>query len=70
MRGTNQHDEMLSIEQSAARLGIKPVTLRAWIAARRIGRVKLGRRVLVPAREISRLIEENFIPARPDRAAR
>jgi excisionase family DNA binding protein len=60
LRGLN------SIEQTAARLGVKPVTIRMWAAARRIARVKLGRRVLIPESEIERLILENTIPRLPE----
>jgi excisionase family DNA binding protein len=57
-----------SIEATAARLGVRPVTIRMWAAARRIEKVKLGRRVLIPEREIERLIAENTIPRLPERA--
>ncbi len=59
--------ELLSIEQAAARLGLRPVTVRQWAAARKIGRVKLGRRVLIRRDEIEKLIERNTIPALPVR---
>lgn len=62
--------QLLSIEEAAGRLGLRPVTVRIWAAARKIARVKLGRRILIPVGEIERLIEENTIPAAPDRAGR
>ena len=58
-----------SIEATAARLGVRPVTIRMWAAARKITKVKLGRRVLIPEAEIQRLIEENTVP-RLQRGAR
>jgi excisionase family DNA binding protein len=58
---------LLSIEAAAIRLGLKPVTVRQWAGARKIARVKLGRRVLIPESEIDRLIEASTIPALPER---
>ncbi len=54
---------LLTIEEAARALGLKPVTVRMWASARKIGRVKLGRAVRIPASEIERLIERNLIPA-------
>ena len=61
---------LLSIPEVAARLGLKPVTVRLWANSRKLARVKLGRRVLIPEGEIERLIAQNLTPALPDRAAR
>jgi excisionase family DNA binding protein len=58
---------LLSVEEAAARLGLRPVTVRQWASARKIARVKLGRRVLFAASEIERLIESLTIPALPAR---
>jgi excisionase family DNA binding protein len=63
----SRYGELLSIEEAAQRLGLRPITIRQWSAARRIGRVKLGRRVLIPASEVDRLIESNLTPALPER---
>jgi len=62
--------ELVSIDETARRLGLRPVTVRAWAGERKIARVKLGRRVLIPASEIDRLIEASTIPALPERRAR
>jgi excisionase family DNA binding protein len=59
-----------SIEATAARLGVRPITIRTWAAARKIEKVKLGRRVLIPESEIERLIAENTIPRLPVRDVR
>jgi excisionase family DNA binding protein len=56
-------DLLLSVEETALRLGLRVPTIRLWIGTRRISHVKLGRRVLVPTSEVGRLIEENLIPA-------
>jgi excisionase family DNA binding protein len=61
-------DQLLSVEMAALRLGLKPITVRAWIAQRRIAVVRLGRRVLVPESEVTRLIKGNFVPALPARS--
>jgi excisionase family DNA binding protein len=65
-----EKNHLLSIEEAAARLGLKPITIRLWASARKIARVKLGRRVLIPSAEVERLIEQSTIPALPERHAR
>ena len=64
------YPRLLSVYEAAEILNLKPVTLRAWIAQRRMGCVRLGRRVLIPLNEIERLIEGGFVPALPERARR
>lgn len=51
--------EQMAVNQreAAQALGVHPHTLRRLIAARRIGVVKVGRRVLVPVAEIERFLE-------------
>jgi excisionase family DNA binding protein len=58
---------LISIEEAAVALGLRPVTIRQWAGKRKIARVKLGRRVLIPASEVDRLIESSTIPALPER---
>jgi excisionase family DNA binding protein len=65
--GITRQSELLSMEEAARRLGLRPVTVRMWAAARRIAKVKLGRRVLIPVAEVERLISENLTPALPRR---
>ena len=60
--------KLLTLEQAAERLGLKPVTLRMWASARKIARVKIGRAVRVPESEIARIIERGLIPALPERS--
>lgn len=64
---TNNANSLLSITAVAQRLGLKEVTIRAWLARRRLAKVKLGRRTLIPAGEVDRLIAENLTPALPER---
>ena len=59
--------KLLTFEQAAERLGMKPVTLRMWASARKIARVKIGRAVRIPEGEIARIIERGLIPALPER---
>jgi excisionase family DNA binding protein len=61
---------MLTVRQASERLGLRESTLRAWIAQRRIGVVRLGRAVRIPSEEVDRLITENTIPARKPRDGR
>lgn len=56
---------MLTVSEAARRLGLKESTVRAWILARRITYVKVGRRsVRIPAEAIEKFIAKNTIPAR------
>jgi len=60
----NMHTETArTIQQSAQELGLSPATLRAWMRQGRIGYVRLGRAVRIPASEIRRLIERGTVPA-------
>jgi excisionase family DNA binding protein len=55
---------MLTVIEVGQRLGLKPATIRMWIAKRKLAHVKLSRAVRVPEAEVERLIRENTIPAR------
>jgi len=59
---------MLTLAQAARLLGLKPVTLRAWASRRKLAIHRLGRAIRVPASEIERLLNESFVPARPERS--
>jgi excisionase family DNA binding protein len=61
---------MLTVHEAAARLGLRDSTLRAWIAQRRIGIVRLGRAIRIPLKEVERLIAVGTIPARIPRNGR
>lgn len=63
-------ERLVSIEETAVRLGLKPITVRLWVAQRKISSCKLGRRRLIPEREIERLIECNTVPALPKGVSR
>lgn len=55
-------DELLRLKEAAERLNIKVKTLRNWIALRKIGHVRLGRAIRIPASEISGVIEDGYMP--------
>lgn len=57
-------DWLLSLDQTAERLGLSIWTVRKWIQDGKIASNKLGGRRLVPLSEIQRLIEETRVPAR------
>jgi excisionase family DNA binding protein len=61
---------MLTVRQASERLGLRESTLRAWIAQRRIGIVRLGRAIRIPLEEIDRLIAQGTIPAKGPRNGR
>ena len=52
-----------TVREAADEMGLSPATLRAWIRQRRIGYMRLGRAVRIPAREIRRLVEDGTVPA-------
>lgn len=56
--------KLLSVPDAAEALTLKQKTIRAWIAARRIESVRIGRSVRVPLHEVERLIEKGTVPAR------
>ena len=70
MERIEKGDRLLSVMEVSELLGLRPVTIRQWIAARRIASVHLGRRRLIPSSEVRRLISKNLVPALPDRTAR
>jgi excisionase family DNA binding protein len=53
-----------TVQQAADELALAPVTIRTWLAQRKLKYVKLGRSVRIPASEIERLINENTVPSR------
>lgn len=59
----NQKSNLLTVQEAAAELGLAAITIRVWLAQRRMGHVKLGRSVRIPASEVSKIIEKGFVPA-------
>jgi excisionase family DNA binding protein len=56
-----------TVSEAAKELALSVHTVRAWVAARRIAHIRLGRVIRIPASEIRRLIEENTVPAIKER---
>lgn len=57
--------KLLTVEQTAQRLGVKPATIRSWILRReKIEVVKVGRLVRIKESSIRRFIEENTVQPR------
>ena len=52
-----------TVAEAAAELGLSVHTVRAWIASRRLGHLRLGRAIRVPADELRRVIEASRVPA-------
>ena len=52
-----------TVEQAAAELNLSRATIRAWIAQRRLGHVRLGRAIRIPAEEVRRVLEAGYVPA-------
>jgi excisionase family DNA binding protein len=59
--------KLLSIQEASEVLAVKPATIRAWLARRKLPRVNCGRAVRIPADAVAQFIERNTIPAREER---
>ncbi len=60
--------KLLSINETAERLGLKPATIRAWLLRRKnLPFVRCGRAVRVPLEAVEQFIAENTVPAREAR---
>lgn len=57
----------LTIREAAESLNLSQPTIRAWVARRKIGVIRLGRAVRIPATEVQRLLTEKTVPAREAR---
>jgi excisionase family DNA binding protein len=57
-------DVLLTVQEAANRLALKPATIRRWILTRRIDVVRPGARaVRVPASAVQKIIDQGFRPA-------
>jgi excisionase family DNA binding protein len=54
--------KLLTVQQTADLLAIRPVTVRAWLSRRVLSRVKLRRCVRIPADEVAAFIADNTTP--------
>ncbi len=64
---THDCETLFNVKQAAERLGIQQSTVRAWCLRRKIGFHKLGAAVRISEKEIQRLLNEGFIPAKVTR---
>jgi excisionase family DNA binding protein len=60
----------LTPRELAKLIRFSEVGVRRLIETRRIGFVRLGRRILIPRGEVQRLAELGFTPALPQRSGR
>lgn len=58
-------NDFLTPAETARALRITADTVLTWVARRKIAHVKLGNRLLIPVSEVTRLLDENYTPARP-----
>lgn len=59
---TKDESQPRTVEQAAAELNLSRATIRAWIAQRKLGHVRLGRAIRIPADEIQRLLRTGYVP--------
>lgn len=56
-----------TVAQAASELNVAKSTIRAWLAQRRLGHIRLGRSIRIPEAEITRFVEEGSTPPAPRR---
>jgi len=64
-----QANQLLTAEQTAALLNLKPSTIRKWIFQRRIPVVKIGKAVRIRPEDIHVMLEKGYRPGIPDSPA-
>ena len=55
--------ELLSVSDAAARLGVAAVSLRRWVKRRMIAHVRLGRRIMLDARDLEKFLADRRVEA-------
>ena len=56
-------ESLLSIEESAEKLGLHPETLRKWLREKRISGVKVGRKWKLQEADLRAFVAANAMPA-------
>jgi excisionase family DNA binding protein len=59
---TKTEAQYLSPTDAGNRYGLSGWTIRRWAYSGKIGSVKLGKRLLIPVKELERLVSENTRP--------
>ncbi len=62
--GVSNTGKPLTVRQAAEALSLSEHTVRAWLANRKLGYVRLGRAIRIPAAEIERVLNGGWVPAR------
>jgi excisionase family DNA binding protein len=63
-----ENSNLLTVNEAALRLKLSVACLRAWIARRQIGFVRIGRRrIRIPESEITRMVDRGYVPPAPAR---
>jgi excisionase family DNA binding protein len=67
MASDYRNGKLISVREAAARLNLRPGTVRLWIRLRRLPSIRVGARAIrIPADAIEELIERGFTPAKPE----
>jgi excisionase family DNA binding protein len=61
----SEYGKLLTVKQAAEVLAVKEVTVRSWLAHRRLTAHKINRSWRIPQSEIERLLDQTLIPAAP-----
>ena len=62
-----QSEQLLRIPEVAEQLSLRPVTIRAWLARRKLSFVRVGRSIRIPRSEVDRVLTEGTVPRREPR---
>ena len=54
--------ELMTVREAAEALSLAPPTIRAWVAQRWLGHVRLGRAIRIKVSEVKRVLEAGEVP--------
>jgi excisionase family DNA binding protein len=63
MEGIMNTEKLLSVDEAADKMGVSPLTMRAWLRQRRLPYLKLERRVLITPQDVQQFLDSNRIEA-------
>jgi excisionase family DNA binding protein len=63
MKVKTMEAQYLGVSEAEALTGVSKWTWRRWAYDGKVASVKLGKRLLIPASEIARLVDENTRPS-------